>query len=82
MICFGNRIKQTNTCFSFAPLQHQLHEVDAKYREAMISNAQLDNEKQSYVYQVDWFKDEMEEIEENYIRSQRDLKEKSKVILA
>lgn len=48
----------------------------------MISNAQLDNEKQSYVYQVDWFKDEMEEIEENYIRSQRDLKEKSKVILA
>lgn len=60
-------------------LQHQVHEFQEKFRDAMINNAQLDNEKQSYVYQIDLYKDELEEMEENYIRLNRDHKDKSKV---
>lgn len=47
----------------------------------MINIAQLDNEKQSFVYQIESFKDDLEELEENYLRVQRDLKEKSRVII-
>lgn len=56
-----------------------MHELEEKFRQAMINNAQLDNEKQSHVYQLDLYKDNMEEMEENYIRVQRDLKDKNKV---
>lgn len=45
----------------------------------MISNAQLDNEKHSYSYQVELYKDDIEELEENYLRIQKDFKDKSKV---
>jgi hypothetical protein len=45
----------------------------------MISNAQLDNEKQSFSYQVELYKDDIEELEENFIRVQKDYKEKSRV---
>jgi hypothetical protein len=45
----------------------------------MINNAQLDNEKQSYLYQVELYKDDIEELEENFIRVQKDYKEKSRV---
>lgn len=64
---------------SILTLQHQVHEFQEKFRDAMINNAQLDNEKQSYVYQIDLYKDELEEMEENYIRLNRDHKDKSKV---
>lgn len=58
--------------------RHQLNELDDKFRKAMINNAQLDNEKQSYSYQVELLRDEIEELEENYIRVQKDFKEKSR----
>ena len=38
-------------------LQDSLHESEEKYRKAMISIAQLDNEKQALLYQVDCLKD-------------------------
>lgn len=45
----------------------------------MILNDQLDNEKQTFVYQIDLYKDDLEEMEENYIRLTREHREKSKV---
>lgn len=45
----------------------------------MILNDQLDNEKQAFVYQIDLYKDDLEEMEENYIRLTREHKDKSKV---
>ncbi|KAI2810421.1 LRRFIP [Blomia tropicalis] len=59
-------------------LRHQIHEIEEKFRKAMINNAQLDNEKQAFVYQVDLYKDDLEEMEENLIRLQRDHKDKTK----
>ncbi len=47
----------------------------------MILNDQLDNEKMSFVYQIDLFKDDLEEMEENYLRLTREHRDKSKVSL-
>ncbi|XP_065053314.1 FK506-binding protein 5-like [Rhopilema esculentum] len=45
-------------------LQDNLREVSEKYKKAMVSNAQFDNEKQALAYQVDCLKDRLEEAEE------------------
>lgn len=42
----------------------------------MIANAQLDNEKSSYAYQVDLLKDKLEELEENNAQLKRANKDK------
>lgn len=60
-------------------LQDSLAEVEEKYKKAMVSNAQLDNEKTNFMYQVDTLKDALLELEEQLAESRRQYEEKSKV---
>ncbi|XP_028991769.1 retinitis pigmentosa 1-like 1 protein isoform X5 [Betta splendens] len=55
-----------------------LAEVEEKYRKAMVSNAQLDNEKTNLIYQVDTLKDSLMELEELLSESRREFEEKVK----
>ncbi|XP_065818345.1 dentin sialophosphoprotein isoform X9 [Labrus bergylta] len=55
-----------------------LAEVEEKYRKAMVSNAQLDNEKNNLMYQVDTLKDSLMELEELLSESRRGYDEKVK----
>uniref|UniRef100_A0A8C3KYC1 Leucine-rich repeat flightless-interacting protein 2 n=1 Tax=Chrysolophus pictus TaxID=9089 RepID=A0A8C3KYC1_CHRPC len=59
-------------------LKDSLAEVEEKYKKAMVSNAQLDNEKNNLVYQVDTLKDVIEEKEEQIAEYHREKEEKSK----
>ncbi|XP_030337542.1 leucine-rich repeat flightless-interacting protein 2 isoform X10 [Strigops habroptila] len=59
-------------------LKDSLTEVEEKYKKAMVSNAQLDNEKNNLVYQVDTLKDVIEEKEEQIAEFYRENEEKSK----
>ncbi|XP_037343591.2 leucine-rich repeat flightless-interacting protein 1 isoform X3 [Pungitius pungitius] len=55
-----------------------LGEVEEKYRKAMVSNAQLDNEKNNLMYQVDTLKDSLMELEELLCESRRGYEDKVK----
>lgn len=55
--------------------------MEEKYKKAMVSNAQLDNEKNNLIYQVDTLKDVIEEQEEQMAEFYRENEEKSKVIV-
>ncbi|KAG3275615.1 LRR binding FLII interacting protein 1, transcript variant X12 [Ictidomys tridecemlineatus] len=59
-------------------MKDSLAEVEEKYKKAMVSNAQLDNEKTNFMYQVDNLKDTLLELEEQLAESQRQYEEKSK----
>uniref|UniRef100_A0A8C8SLQ4 Leucine-rich repeat flightless-interacting protein 2 n=1 Tax=Pelusios castaneus TaxID=367368 RepID=A0A8C8SLQ4_9SAUR len=59
-------------------LKESLAEVEEKYKKAMVSNAQLDNEKNNLIYQVDTLKDVIEEREEQMAEFYRENEEKSK----
>ncbi|XP_019063813.1 leucine-rich repeat flightless-interacting protein 2 isoform X10 [Fukomys damarensis] len=59
-------------------LKESLFEVEEKYKKAMVSNAQLDNEKNNLIYQVDTLKDVIEEQEEQMAEFYRENEEKSK----
>lgn len=53
--------------------------MEDKYKAAMMSSAQLDNEKQSLVYQVELLKDQLEEQAETHTELQREVKDKNRV---
>ncbi|XP_061774656.1 kinesin-related protein 4 isoform X10 [Nerophis ophidion] len=55
-----------------------LTEVEEKYRKAMVSNAQLDNDKNNLMYQVDTLKDSLMELEELLSESRREYQDKVK----
>ncbi|XP_077071648.1 uncharacterized protein lrrfip1a isoform X20 [Siphateles boraxobius] len=59
-------------------LKDSLLEVEEKYRKAMVSNAQLDNEKTNMMYEVDTLKDSLMELEEMLFETRRELEEKTK----
>uniref|UniRef100_W5L1Z4 Leucine rich repeat (in FLII) interacting protein 1b n=1 Tax=Astyanax mexicanus TaxID=7994 RepID=W5L1Z4_ASTMX len=58
--------------------QDSLVEVEEKYRKAMVSNAQLDNEKSNLMYQVDTLRDTLMELEELLYETRRECEEKSR----
>ncbi|XP_071108642.1 dentin sialophosphoprotein-like [Haliotis cracherodii] len=57
-------------------LKAELRELEEKYRQAMMTSATLDNEKQTLIYQLELLKDQIEEIEESYIEVQREHKDR------
>nr|XP_015212715.1 PREDICTED: leucine-rich repeat flightless-interacting protein 2 isoform X13 [Lepisosteus oculatus] len=59
-------------------LKESLSEVEEKYKKAMVSNAQLDNDKANLIYQVDTLKDVIEEMEEQMAEMHRGTEEKTK----
>ncbi|XP_015279541.1 PREDICTED: uncharacterized protein LOC107121181 [Gekko japonicus] len=59
-------------------MKDSLAEVEEKYKKAMVSNAQLDNEKTNFMYQVDALKDALLELEEQLAESRRQYEEKNK----
>ncbi|XP_067371288.1 putative leucine-rich repeat-containing protein DDB_G0290503 isoform X7 [Channa argus] len=63
---------------SIREIKDVLAEMEEKYRKAMVSNAQLDNEKTNLMYQVDTLKDSLMELEELLSESRREFEEKVK----
>ncbi|XP_038125667.1 titin isoform X13 [Cyprinodon tularosa] len=63
---------------SIREIKDAMAEVEEKYRKAMVSNAQLDNEKNNLMYQVDTLKDSLMELEELLSESRREFDEKVK----
>ncbi|XP_053732414.1 leucine-rich repeat flightless-interacting protein 1 isoform X10 [Synchiropus splendidus] len=63
---------------SIREIKDALAEVEEKYRKAMVSNAQLDNEKNNLMYHVDTLKDSLMELEELLSESRREYEEKVK----
>nr|KAF6496237.1 LRR binding FLII interacting protein 1 [Rousettus aegyptiacus] len=59
-------------------MKDSLAEVEEKYKRAMVSNAQLDNEKTNFMYQVDTLKEVLLELEEQLAESRRQYEERSK----
>ncbi|XP_070588343.1 leucine-rich repeat flightless-interacting protein 1 isoform X2 [Erythrolamprus reginae] len=55
-----------------------LTEVEEKYKKAMVSNAQLDNEKTNFMYQVETLQDALLELEEQLAECKRQFEDKSK----
>ncbi|XP_057197256.1 leucine-rich repeat flightless-interacting protein 2 isoform X3 [Triplophysa rosa] len=62
-------------------LKDSLLEVEEKYKKAMVSNAQLDNDKANLIYQVDTLKDVIEEMEEQMSELRRENEDKSKELV-
>uniref|UniRef100_A0A8D1U8B8 LRR binding FLII interacting protein 1 n=1 Tax=Sus scrofa TaxID=9823 RepID=A0A8D1U8B8_PIG len=74
----GDTSISLDTEASIREIKDSLAEAEEKYKKAMVSNAQLDNEKTNFMYQVDTLKDVLLELEEQLAESRRQLEEKSK----
>ncbi|XP_057600860.1 leucine-rich repeat flightless-interacting protein 1 isoform X26 [Hippopotamus amphibius kiboko] len=74
----GDTSISIDTEASIREIKDSLAEVEEKYKKAMVSNAQLDNEKTNFMYQVDTLKDMLLELEEQLAESKRQYEEKSK----
>nr|XP_055072130.1 centromere-associated protein E isoform X5 [Misgurnus anguillicaudatus] len=74
----GDTTITADTEASIREIKDSLLEVEDKYRKAMVSNAQLDNEKTNLIYEVDTLKDSLMELEEMLSETRRELEEKSK----
>ncbi|KAK1797706.1 hypothetical protein P4O66_008072 [Electrophorus voltai] len=67
---------------SLKEVKDSLVEMEEKYRKAMVSNAQLDNEKTNLMYQIDSLKDSLMELEEFLAETRRESEDKSKTLLS
>ncbi|KAM9000405.1 leucine-rich repeat flightless-interacting protein 1 isoform 11-T11 [Sarcophilus harrisii] len=74
----GDTSISVDTEASMREIKDSLAEVEEKYKKAMVSNAQLDNEKMNFMYQVDTLKDALLELEEQLAESRRQYEEKNK----
>jgi len=59
--------------------QRELYDLEDKYKKAMMTNAHLDNEKQSLRYQADLLRDKVDDMTEHCTELQRELKDKTRV---
>uniref|UniRef100_A0A2I2YSP4 LRR binding FLII interacting protein 1 n=1 Tax=Gorilla gorilla gorilla TaxID=9595 RepID=A0A2I2YSP4_GORGO len=74
----GDTSISIDTEASIREIKDSLAEVEEKYKKVMFSNAQLDNEKTNFIYQVDPLKDMLLELEEQLAESRRQYEEKNK----
>ncbi|XP_049744499.1 leucine-rich repeat flightless-interacting protein 1 isoform X15 [Elephas maximus indicus] len=74
----GDTSISIDTEASIREIKDSLAEAEEKYKKAMVSNAQLDNEKTNFMYQVDNLKDTLLELEEQLAESRRQYDEKNK----
>ncbi|XP_023577933.1 leucine-rich repeat flightless-interacting protein 1 isoform X32 [Octodon degus] len=74
----GDTSISIDTEASMREIKDSLAEVEEKYKKAMVSNAQLDNEKTNFMYQVDTLKDVLLELEEELAEARRQCEEKGK----
>uniref|UniRef100_A0A672NQ40 Leucine-rich repeat flightless-interacting protein 1-like n=1 Tax=Sinocyclocheilus grahami TaxID=75366 RepID=A0A672NQ40_SINGR len=74
----GDTSISADTEASIREIKDSLLEMEEKYRKAMVSNAQLDNEKTNMMYEVDTLKDSLMELEEMLFETRRELEEKCK----
>ncbi|XP_041929082.1 uncharacterized protein lrrfip1a isoform X4 [Alosa sapidissima] len=74
----GDTSITADTETSIREIKDTLTEMEEKYRKAMVSNAQLDNDKCNLMYQVDIQKDSLMELEELLFETRREYDEKAK----
>ncbi|XP_078259824.1 uncharacterized protein LOC144595877 isoform X4 [Rhinoraja longicauda] len=74
----GDTTTSMDTEGSIREIKDSLMEVEEKYKKAMVSNAQLDNEKANLMYQVDTLREDLLGLEEQLAEMHRGHEEKSK----
>ncbi|XP_069792296.1 trichohyalin-like [Narcine bancroftii] len=74
----GETTTSIDTEGSIREIKDSLMEVEEKYKKAMVSNAQLDNEKANLMYQVDTLREDLLELEEQLAEVHRGHEEKTK----